>query len=239
MNATFEALLEAVRADDAARVRTLLDGAPGLLIESDDDGKTALHWAAESNASAAAEVLLESGASPDVEADWGATPLDWAATLGSTEVAELLLRGRTDPLDLITAASLGKLGQVEQCLRDERHARRRAAPRVADGFWPETSAHIQGNVVSDALYSAARNGHLEVVECLLHAGASPDAVGVFGATALQWAALGGHEAVVELLVEQGARIGGRDPRFGADAAGWAAEGGHHELAEWLRQRLGE
>jgi ankyrin repeat protein len=41
------------------------------------------------------------------------------------------------------------------------------------------------------MYSAARNGHSQVVEYLLDRGAAIDAKGVFGGTGVHWAAING------------------------------------------------
>jgi len=57
---------------------------------------------------------------------------------------------------------------------------------LAGGFCSRT-----GDVLSHAMYSAARNGHSQVVEYLLDRGAAIDAKGVFGGIGVHWAAING------------------------------------------------
>lgn len=78
---------------------------------------------------------------------------------------------------------------------------------------------MRGDVLSDAMYAAARNGQTEVVEYLLDHGALMDVKGVFGATALHWAAINGHRKTVELLIARGASLGIRDERFNSTPEG--------------------
>jgi uncharacterized protein len=203
---------------------------------SDQYGKTELHWAAETDQAEAARVLLDSGADIEAKTSWGATALDWAATMGSVRVADLLLASGASGFTLIVAAGLGKLEEVKSIVAsgvDLSAHRRRGAPESPNDDWPADSAHILHDVLSDAMYAAARNGHTEVVEYLLDHGAAIDAKGVFGATALHWAAINNHRDVVELLVRRGASLDLRDARYNSTPAGWAREGGHIELADFL------
>jgi ankyrin repeat protein len=232
--------IEAVKRGDASTVADLLQRRQELAGFAGDYGKTGLHWAAETDQLEVARILLDAGADIEVKTSWGATPLDWAATLGSARVADLLLSRGASGFTLIVAASLGKLEAVEASVTsavDLSAHRRRGAPDTPDDYWPADSAHMRGDVISDAMYAAARNGHLQVVEYLLEHGASTDAKGVFGATALHWAALNGHGATVDLLVLHGASLAIRDARFSGTPADWAREGGRTAIADALDLRV--
>ncbi|MGH7676216.1 MAG: ankyrin repeat domain-containing protein [Gemmatimonadales bacterium] len=231
--------LEAVKRGDAAEVSTMIAARPNLARVAGEHGKTGLHWAAESDRVDVARVLIDAGADIEARTSWEASPLDWAATLGSVRVAELLLSRGAGGLTLITAAALGKQRDVAAIVEsgaDLTPHRRRGAPRTPDGCWPADSAHLLGDVLSDALYAAARNGHGQTVEYLLARGARIDAKGVFGATALHWAAFNGHAGIVELLLARGANVTLQDARFDATPEGWAAENGHAAIAAALRRR---
>lgn len=137
---------------------------------------------------------------------------------------------------LIHAASLGRIEDVEGFLKagpDLARHRRQGAPPAPDDHWPADSAHLPGDVSSDALYGAPRNGHANVVVLLLDRGASVDAKGVFGGTALHWPAMNGHRATVASFSNEAADRGVRDVRFGSTAAEWAVEGGHPEIAAMI------
>jgi len=204
----------------------------------DEHGKTELHWAAETDDIDAAKRLLDAGADIEAKTAWGATPLDWAATMGSAGVGDLLIARGASGFTLIVAAGLGRLDEVKSIVTsgvDLIAHRRRGAPESPNDDWPADSAHILRDVLSDAMYAAARNGHTQVVEYLLDHGAAIDAKGVFGATALHWAAINGHRNVVELLVTRGASLEIRDARFNSTPEGWALEGGHIELAKLLER----
>lgn len=230
--------IEAVTRGDQERVAELLRTWPESIRATDQLGKAGLHYAAETNQADIARVLLDAGADLEARTSWGATPLDWAATLGSTAVAELLLARGASGYTLITAAALGHLANVRQILEsgeDLSTHRPRSVPASPDAEWPADAATMQGDVLSHALYSAARNGHRAVVAYLLTQGADQNAKGFFGATALHWAAINGHRGTVELLLEHGADPTLKDARFDSTVEGWAEEGGHRDVVDVLRR----
>ena len=228
--------IDAVRRGDAQEVARLLGRDPQLARATGEYAKTGLHWAAEKDEVEIARLLLDAGANIESTTEWGATPLEWAAVMGSTRVADLLLSRGAAGLTLGTAAALGKLDVVRAIVRrGDLAGQSRPALPTRDDEWPADAACVQGDVLSDAMYSAARNGHDAVVAFLLDAGASVDAKGFFGATGLHWAAINGHCSTVNLLLERGASRTIRDARFKATPDSWAEEGGHLEIAKALRR----
>ena len=229
--------LETVKRGDVLAIADLLRQSKELVQFADEHGKTGLHWAAERDQVGVAQMLLDAGADIEAKTSWGATALDWAATMGSVGVGELLLAYGASGFTLVVAAGLGKLEEVKSIVAskvDLTAHRRRGAPESPNDDWPADSAHILNDVLSDAMYAAARNGHTQVVEYLLDHGAAIDAKGIFGATALHWAAINGHRSTLELLVARGANLHLRDERFNSTPEGWAREGGHIDLADLLQ-----
>lgn len=204
--------MNAVKEGDGPTVADLLRRHSELITAADEYDKTALHWAAEKDHVAVARALLDAGADIEAKTNWGDTPLKWAATLGSARVADLLLGRGASGFTLHVAAALGKLADVKTMIEST----------------------TDPSDISFAMYSAARNGHTEVVRYLLDHGAEVDKRGFFGGTGLHWAAINGHRETVELLIARGANLTLRDEQFNGTPDGWAAEGGHADLVELLR-----
>src|SRR6516164_5773347 len=224
MNGT-AAILQAVRDGDVSVVKRLLSDDPRLVRVTDDHLNTPLHWAAESDYHEVAKMLLHAGADLEATTSWGATPLDWAATMGSSKVADLLLGRGAQGMNLVTAASLGKLDLVRKFLDSGAPLGSLAARTLPTGpndHWPADSARMKGDVISDSFYGACRNGHTAVAAALLGRGADVNAKGVFGGTALHWAAINGHKDTVAFLLARGADPTIRDAKFDSTPEGWAA-----------------
>jgi ankyrin repeat protein len=210
------ALFGAIRRDDRALIKQLLDDKPSLARIADADGQTALHVAAEDNNPDAVDLLL--AAKADVAAPFGRsahTALSWALTTRAFDSAAALVRGGVEP-DLFCAAGLGDVARV-RAFFDGDGRLRAGASRTG------SSRHVDGKrlplpvddreVVSDALYLACRNGRTEAVRELLRH--DPDlSFGAFiGGTPLHWAYFGAERAVIELLVTAGADQSLRDHEY--------------------------
>lgn len=88
----------AARNGQENRVAELIDAAPFLIAETDDDtGGTPLHEAAKSGHVDVVEMLLARGASVDSRNRYGETPLYLAAAWGHSSVARRLLECGADP----------------------------------------------------------------------------------------------------------------------------------------------
>lgn len=71
---------------------------PKTVNKKDKDGVTALHIAAQNGKAEIAKLLIERGASVDVEENNGRTPLHLASAYGQRELVELLVREGADVL---------------------------------------------------------------------------------------------------------------------------------------------
>src|SRR5215467_5834500 len=235
-------ILVAAQHGDVQRVQELLAADPKLVNAKGEYDKTPLHWAAEKNHRRLAEALVAAGADIGAETTWGSTPLQWAANMGSREVADLLLNhGARPQLNMWAAAGLGMLDVVQSFWISPKTLKPNAGQirsrRTPDGGWgrmppPEDYAEL----VSEAFYIAARNGHVDVGKFLLEKGADINSKGFFGAPGLHWAAINGHKAMVEFLIGRGADLTLRDQQFNSTALGWALEGRQKEIAELLRAK---
>ncbi|CAH0695625.1 unnamed protein product [Spodoptera exigua] len=85
-------ILDAARENCADRVTELLSKHPELRHERDEDGLSALHWAADRNATEALKAALEGGCPVDAADECGQTALHYAATCGHIESTTILLK---------------------------------------------------------------------------------------------------------------------------------------------------
>jgi ankyrin repeat protein len=201
----------AAREADVAAVRAQL--AAGTDVNSpDENGTTALLWAAYNASPDLVTTLLSAGADPDAANPFGVTPLLQAARNGDAATTRLLLEAGADvsravrdgETPLMAAARAGSVDAVEQLL--------------AHGADANAAETLQDQT---ALMWAVAEGHLPVVDALLKAGADPNRRArvselkkrsmradfpTGGFTALMWAARNGNEPIVRRLVEGGADV---------------------------------
>lgn len=85
-------LLDAAREDCEERIKEILAMNPELRHERDGDGLTALHWAADRDATKALQAALDGGCPVDAVDDFGQTALHYAATCGNLESVKILIK---------------------------------------------------------------------------------------------------------------------------------------------------
>ncbi len=207
---------------------------PGELERRDASGRTPLMAAVGRDNVETAEVLLASGASPQVADKRGDTPLHLAAERGDAALAERLLaagavvdaRDRSGRTPLWRAARHGQLATVEVLLAH--HAGLEAA---ADGISPlhvaaelpqsdvlelllarSPAADVVSTTGTTPLLLAADRGRAGSVQALLAAGAKVDARNAVGDTPLICAVRHGHLDVSRLLLAAGANYRQRNER---------------------------
>jgi ankyrin repeat protein len=203
-------LAKAVKAGDVQGVRALLKSGADANARS-GDGSTPLLWAAHRGNLEIARALVAAKASVDAANDYGVTPLLQASRTGDAAMVELLLRAGANPskahpegeTPLLAASRTGSVPTVRLLLA------RGVDVNAAEGFQRTTP-----------LMWAAAEGHRDVVDLLLEAGADPNKQGHItslsarhnadhptgGFTALMFAARNGDEPLVRTLVARGANI---------------------------------
>jgi ankyrin repeat protein len=160
------------------------------------------------------ETLLTAGADLTAESRGdGGTPLLQALFWGHRLLAERLAESGVVPLNLRTAAGLGRIDLLEAFFDADGSLRREAGSHRGyaaphSGFPDFTPGESAAEILADALVYAACNGRLEAVDWLLDRGADPDAH-PYQETALLAAVRNGHADVVQRLLERGADVNAR------------------------------
>ena len=229
LSAANSPLADAAEKSDRTIIRTLLKQRADVNAPQ-QDGMTALHWAAHLDDLETARLLVKAGADVKATNHHGVAPLSLACEYGNTELVELLLAAGADAnttlrggeTALMTAARTGKIGPVKALL---------ASGAKVD------AKEKRGQT---ALMWAAAEGHAPVVELLIKSDADfktplPDS----GFTPLFFAAREGRAEVVRALLKAGADVNEamqpkktniKNPAKGTSALTLALENGHFELA---------
>ena len=158
------AISKAVKAGDLATVRKLIASRADVNVAS-GDGSTPMLWAVHNSDFEMVKALVAAGAKVDVANNYGVTPLLDASRTGDAAMMELLLKAGADPkrthpegeTPLMAASRSGSVPAVRLLLD------RGVDVNATDMFQQET-----------ALMWAAAEGHAEVVDALLKAGADPN-----------------------------------------------------------------
>lgn len=160
--------------------------APRLFHNKTDEGKNALHYAAEFNRNGKIEELLDRGGITviDVQDDIeGKTPLMFAVRNKNITIIKALLSPRSNMQE-----------------------------KDANGNHPLASANtnVQDNNGETALHYAIKSGNIEIIKLLLAAKADTNVQDNNGKTALHYAIKSGNIKIINLLLKMGAKINIQD-----------------------------
>ncbi len=225
-------LADAAERMDRAKIHALLQQHADVNAPQ-PDGMTALHWAAYQDDLELARLLVRAGASVKAASRYGVTPLSLACTNGNAVLVDLLVSAGADPngalpggeTPLMTAARTGSLASVKTLL--------------ARGARVDSKDERRGQT---ALMWAAAEGHADVVQALIDAGADVRIRLASGFTPLLFAVREGRSDVVRVLLKAGADVnepvpagtrrgyGGRVPPAAASALLLAVTNAHFGLA---------
>jgi uncharacterized protein len=233
-------LIDAIRTNDVAAVRALVDKRVDVNAVQ-PDGTSVLHWAVDRDVPELVQLLIRAGANVKATNRYGATPLWLAALNGNATTLNMLLEAGADAnaaseegeTVLMVAARTGNVDAVKVLL--------------SHGADPNRKENWRGQT---ALMWAAAEGHAPVIATLAAQGADLQARSNGGFTALLFAAREGRIAAVDALLEAGANLNDSLPvrrrppqntapppaESGPDAFLLAAANAHYELAAWLLDR---
>lgn len=216
--AALRLLRHLIQDGEVAPVRELLDQEPRLINLRFEEGESPLHCAAEENRPALVELLVERGADLNARFSGSAhTALSWALTCWSTEAAQKLVELGDAP-DLFCSAGLGLTDRLPDYWNGDKLIS--GASQTGSSRYDENGVALprppesDRDQISDALYIACRNGHLETSRFLLARGADPNFRAYAGASCLAWAYFSENNALIDLLIEKGGSEDVLDHQFG-------------------------
>jgi ankyrin repeat protein len=224
------ALRMAVINADLDRVVELLGAGVGVDFR-DEDGATALHYAAAFNRRKIVELLLSRGAEIDARDAEDRTPLHLAAFGGCADTTLLLLERGADA----HAVDTGGFTPLHAA-GGNREEGRRGTARIVRLLIERGDADVNavsGETGATPLHVAASSNNPAVADALLDAGAEIDATDDAGRTPLHVAAACGWHETVQVLLDRKAAIAIRDgsDRLPSDLA---EANGHADIAKTLR-----
>jgi ankyrin repeat protein len=144
---------------------------------------------------------------------WGETPIEAAAQMANREIMEILI-AQGAPIDICTAASLGRAEQVEDMLEDDPTLKDAVGAHgiplmyypvivgrsdIAELILARGATVNSGAGAMTPLHGAALFGRADMAAWLLEHGADSSALDYEGKTALQVAEAQGYAQVVALL----------------------------------------
>ena len=209
------ALIMAITNGDTEKVANLLD--TGIPIDTqDDEGKSLLHWAAESGhvATNTVRLLIRRGCEVNSVDVRGLSPLHWAAAMGDKDAVQELIRNGASKSMVV-----GTFGTpIHQA------AIRGHVETVVAMLEESCPLDAVNSVGSTALHWAAGSGHVEVVRKLVEQGCDMNAIKENGSTSLHDASQNGHVGVVRELVNLGCDVNAVDAQNGTPLNRAAAHG---------------
>jgi ankyrin repeat protein len=233
-------LVDAVRAGSAANVRALLKQQVDVNSPL-PDGTTALHWAAHSNATELARLLIDAGANANAANRYGETPLSLAVTTGNPALAAMLLKAGADPNTtvgdgetiLMMAAQAGNAETIKALVTYGANVN---AAEKWQGQTPLMYAAIQNNADAVRLLAEvgadinARSKPLVFPDFIFKTAGMIYVVPPVGSwTPLMYAARDGAIDAVRVLADMGANLNLVDPD-GTTALTLAIVNGHFDTA---------
>ena len=219
--------------------------------ETDDDGNTLLHLAADIGQLDAVQLAVKSGASLVVENNEGQTPCQLAQKRW-TKPVETVKSNDSPILTLQAACRDGDAQAVKVALcqgvsvqhRDEQNENTPLHTACENGQTQIASLLILLGAEVDTrnkdgatpLHLACEFGHKETAELLLRRGSKVDTQDTAGVTPLHWACQRGDTATAGLLTEHGADVNAARNSDGSTPLHLACQSGHKDVAALLTER---
>ena len=252
-------IFDAVKANDRAKIKSLIEANSQLVHAKDADGRTPLHRACEGVHFEVVKFLVEKGADVNARNGFRDTPLHYAAQSGNADVVKLLLDNGADPTArnnmrstaLIRAVQENKIelaeyliskgGDVDPALLDVYHSVTPLKAAISIGNIEMVKMlHRNGSDIQyrkpygeNYLHFAVAYGKIDIAEYLITCGLDVNSVKAGGLTPLHLASIFGKTDMVKFLVKRGANLNIKS-KDGGTPLHFAVASRNSEIAEFLR-----
>ncbi|MDY6940572.1 MAG: ankyrin repeat domain-containing protein [Cyanobacteriota bacterium] len=180
------------------------------------EGETALHRSLRNGYLNCASLLVNSGATINIQNRNGLTPLNLAALFNRKEIYDLLIK-KGAKVDFLTSVLVNDVSLVREMLEG--------------GADP----NIKYQTLSPLLHLASHNGYYAIAKLLIKKGAKVN-IERLGNTALTLAIEGGHLDVIELLIASGADVNQKTKPDRSSPLHKAVSSGRLEIVSFLIDR---
>jgi ankyrin repeat protein len=197
--------------------------------DCNDEGYTALHYAARWGQEEVAKLLLRKGANRSATRTNNNMPIAEAVYEGHLQLVKLLLPRDPDRFrDMSLSKSQADAGYLGKALQRAAGAGQEEVVRLLLQF----GADVSSGTGINALPVASRRGHIRIVRLLLDAGADMNVTTALYGSALQEACSEGRDNVVQALLQRGADINLHSPVLGTPLHA-ASRGGYPAIVRRL------
>jgi len=229
MTVKAQEIFDAVKNDDVARVKQLLEKDASWTSLKDASGNSQLHMAAARGSLPITELLLSEGADINATNIELNTPLHAAIQNGRDEVSRFLIKNGAD----LNKHNASGYTPLHSAALDNRRAIAEAL--IAKGADIESKSNQQYTPLGLIARSTESN---EVAEFLIQKGANINARDAAGRTPLNNAVLYSSDRIIDLLLDHKAEIS-LEPRFLWMMLSSAAQRGHLRSFQFIVEKGGE
>ena len=227
MRGTTFSVWKAAAYGDLDALRRFADQEPDCLISPDEQGYSALQWAALNNRVAVLSYLIDQGCDINASDGTGQSALHWSCVRGAIPALETLLRAGSD---ISTADSRG----YTVCHVAAQYGQTSVLYHLLMKWGADIDVlDVDGR---SPLHWAAYKGFADTCRLLLVMGARPTLADHEGCTPLHWASIRGNSEACTVLLQGGA-IDSLDTvdDTGATPSQLAVEKGHRMLGVYLAE----
>ncbi|XP_050438171.1 kinase D-interacting substrate of 220 kDa B isoform X2 [Adelges cooleyi] len=251
----YRALHNYISENNLEGLQGFLENRRVLVDDRDDNGATALHYAASKGKLQFVRELINHGSDVNIEDNDNWTALICAAKEGHTDICTELLSHGADIehrdmggwTSLIWCSYCGHTNLANVLLDRGADINAHGNFHITALVWAAGRGHTElaCNLIArgakvnvgdkygtTALVWASRKGDIELVDALLRAGANVDTAGMYSWTALLVSAMGNHTEVVNLLLERKPNVNALD-QDGCTALTIACKEGYYDIANSL------